>query len=223
MLQRFPIISRIFLSAAITAGTLGLAEWALSDNDWSALYAGDPGGMWWLKGDLDLPAVPHIEEGTHFAVKTNAIGLRDGLMPVASPWVLALGCSTTFGWGVEAEEAWPAVLEQELGVPVVNGGIPGHSTEQGLVIAPKLLVHKPDVVIFGWGLRDAQRTTVADADRGPPVSGKRPCTRPCVGSCSHPSSRRVPFRGSPRTALSRTSDSWSPSRRSLAQRCSSST
>ena len=167
MLQRFPIISRIFLSAAITAGTLGLAEWALSDNDWSALYAGDPGGMWWLKGDLDLPAVPHIEEGTHFAVKTNAIGLRDGLMPVASPWVLALGCSTTFGWGVEAEEAWPAVLEQELGVPVVNGGIPGHSTEQGLVIAPKLLVHKPDVVIFGWGLRDAQRTTVADADRRP--------------------------------------------------------
>ena len=55
-------------------------------------------------------------------------------------------------------------------MPVVNGGIPGHSTEQGLVIAPKLLVHKPDVVIFGWGLQDARRTTVADADRSPPVS-----------------------------------------------------
>jgi len=167
MLQRFPIASRIFLSALVTICVLGLAEWGLGDDEWSALYDGDPGTMWWLKGDLDLPDVPHLEEGTSFSVKTNALGLRDGMMPVASPWVLALGCSTTFGWGVEADEAWPAVLEQELGVPVVNGGIPGHSTEQGLVMVHRLFSHKPDVVILGWGLRDAQRTTVADVDRRP--------------------------------------------------------
>lgn len=165
MLQRFPIVSRIFLSALMTVGLLGLAEWSLSDGEWSQLYDGDPGVLWWLKSDLDLSDVPHVEEGTTFSVQTNAIGMRDGMMPVASPWVLALGCSTTFGWGVEADETWPAVLEQELGVPVVNGGIPGHSTEQALAIAPKLMAHTPDVVIFGWGLRDAQRTTVADADR----------------------------------------------------------
>ena len=149
MLQRFPIISRIFLSAAITAGTLGLAEWALSDNDWSgALYAGDPGGMWWLKGDLDLPAVPHIEEGTHFAVKTNAIGLRDGLMPVASPWVLALGCSTTFGWGSGGGRGVARGARARAGCACGQWGDSGHSTEQGLVIAPKLLVHKPDVDLW---------------------------------------------------------------------------
>ena len=167
MLQRFPIVSRIFLSALMTMGVLGVAEWGLADAEWSSLYDGDPGVMWWLKGELDLAEVPHVEEGTSFSVKTNSLGIRDGLMPVASPWVLAMGCSTTFGWGVEADQAWPAVLEKELGVPVVNGGIPGHSTVQGLAVASKLLTHKPDVVILGWGLRDAQRTTIADTERRP--------------------------------------------------------
>ena len=167
MLQRFPIVSRIFLSAVVTIGVLGLTELGLRDREWSAMYRGDPGVMWWLKEDLTLTDVPHVEEESSFSVETNALGLRDGLMPVSSPWVLALGCSTTFGWGVEGEQAWPAVLEQELGVPVINGGIPGHSTEQGLLVAPALFAHKPDVVILAWGLRDAQRTTVADMDRRP--------------------------------------------------------
>ncbi len=168
MLRRFPTLSRMFMSATVTVGVLGLAEWGLADRDWSALYGGDPGAMWWLKADLDLAAVPHVEEGTTFSVKTNGLGLRDGLMPVASPWVLAFGCSTTFGWGVEAGQAWPAVLERELGVPVVNGGIPGHSTEQGMKVVSKLFAAGPDVAILGWGLRDAQRTTVADVDRTAP-------------------------------------------------------
>ena len=196
MLQRFPIISRIFLSAAITAGTLGLAEWALSDNDWSALYAGDPGGMWWLKGDLDLPAVPHIEEGTHFAVKTNAIGLRDGLMPVASPWVLALGCSTTFGWGVEAEEAWPAVLEQEPVCLWSMGGFRGTARSRGLVIAeaPRPQARCRDLWLGAAGCSADHRRGCRSKARL--VSTEHGPVQDPGGSCSHPSSRRVPFRGS---------------------------
>ena len=168
MLNRFPLASRIVASALMTVAVLALLEWSLSDDEWSSMYRGDPHSMWWLKGGLDLPAVPHLEEGTTFSVVTNELGLRDGLMPAASPWVLALGCSTTFGWGVEAEQAWPAVLERELGVPVVNGGIPGHSTHQGRQVLASLLGTAPDVIIFGWGLRDAQWSTIPDSQRTSP-------------------------------------------------------
>ncbi len=129
---------------------------ALLGVSWSRLYDGDPGYYWTLKAGLDLEAVPHDEEGTTFPVVTSAEGLRDGPIPARGPWVLALGCSTTFGWGVAAEEAWPQRLEERLGVEVINAGVPGHTTHQGLTYAPPLLARGPDLVILSWLVRDAQ-------------------------------------------------------------------
>jgi lysophospholipase L1-like esterase len=169
MLDRHPILSRAMLSGMLAFVVFGGIELALGGSEWSALYTGDPGSFWILRPDLDLAHVPHPEQGTSFPVKTNGSGQRDGLIPVGAPWVLALGCSTTFGWGVKGSEAWPDVLERELGVPVFNAGVPGHSTEQGKRIALPLFKAKPSVAILGWGLRDAQRATIPDAERRTPT------------------------------------------------------
>lgn len=73
-------------------------------------------------------------------IDINADGLRERPLPTlrdADLRVLALGDSYTFGYGLEASEAWPARLEAELrsrlpgrSVAVVNAGIPGFNLAQ---------------------------------------------------------------------------------------------
>ena len=157
------------MAGVLTVGFFAVLEAGLGlvEDDWSQLYSGDPGHDWRLKPDLDLKKVPHIEEGTSFSVRTNANGLRDDAIPAAKPWVLALGCSTTFGWGVDQEAVWTEVLEDQIQTPVVNAGIPGHSTVQGMDWGKALMQRSPSLVLLGWGLRDAQRTTIPDVDRRP--------------------------------------------------------
>jgi lysophospholipase L1-like esterase len=167
MRDRFPILSRAVLSGILAFLFFGILELVLADDAWSELYAGDAHSFWTLRPSVDLESVPHPEESSTFAVKTNTSGLRDGMVPASSPWVLALGCSTTFGWGVDGSESWPQELERVLGVPVHNAGIPGHSTEQGRRVAGSLFKAQPDIAILGWGLRDAQLTTTPDAQRRP--------------------------------------------------------
>jgi lysophospholipase L1-like esterase len=167
--QRPSIWRRAVLSAVVTVGLLIGGELGLTVFDVanSALYAGDPGWYWTLHKDLNLPAVDHLEEGQTFSVRTSSDGLRDGEWPQARPVVLALGCSTTFGWGVEAEDAWPEQLEARLGASVINAGIPGHSSHQGRRFAAPLLDRAPDVAILAWGVRDADSGSAMDADAQP--------------------------------------------------------
>jgi hypothetical protein len=117
------------------------------------LYAGDPNTLWWLRPALDRE-VPG-PQGT-FHVRTGPEGLRGPSPPPSGPWTLALGCSTTFGWGVEAEQAWPAQLAQLVGQPVINGGQPGWSSHQARLGAGRWLALGPSRVIIGYIVRDAQ-------------------------------------------------------------------
>lgn len=167
MVNRFPILIRLVTSAVVTVLFFGACEWALSHYGWSQLYEGDPGYDWRLKSNLDLERVPHVERQGYFSVRTHDHGFRDGPLPTEGPWILALGCSTTFGWGVESEDTWPKMLEDNLGIPVFNAGVPGHSSEQGKHVADKLLESGPTLAILGWGLRDAQKTTIPDVNRRP--------------------------------------------------------
>ena len=97
--------------------------WAV-DVPEQGMYDGDPAFSWTLRADLDRDVAG--PEGI-FRVRTNALGLRGALPPQEGPWTLIVGCSTTFGWGVEEHEAWPARLQERTGSPVVNGGVPGWS------------------------------------------------------------------------------------------------
>lgn len=126
----------------------------------TGIYEGDRYTDWRLKGNLD-EEVLHESEDRLFRIRTSESGFRGGAEE-GSVDVVALGCSTTFGWGVEEREAWPEVLEDQTGLSVLNGGVPGHSTHQGRSVAMELLDLNPRLLVLGWLVRDAQRSSQAD-------------------------------------------------------------
>jgi hypothetical protein len=102
-------------------------------------------------------------------IETNSMGLRDEELSTEpeGPRLLAIGDSFTVGFGVEAEEAWPEVLEAilrqswGLDVEVANAGVSGYSLEQIRVTAEELVPElTPAAVVVGvypgaaWRLRN---------------------------------------------------------------------
>jgi len=63
--------------------------------------------------------------------------------------ILAFGDSLTHGTGAKLVDSYPAVLEKLSGHKVINAGIPGELSEQGLKRLPGLLEkHKPEMLIL---------------------------------------------------------------------------
>ena len=128
---------------------------------------------WVEDGELRLEPKPHNEEATTFPVSTNRDGLRAPLVEVDNPgdaWrIMALGCSTTFGWGVADEESYPARLDARIresgasGVQVINGGQPGYTSFQGSWLWDGVLKdYQPDVVLIGYVVQDARKAAYSD-------------------------------------------------------------
>ena len=105
--------------------------------------------------------------------RINALGLRGDLpatpKPAGSLRVLAVGDSTTFGWGVNDGETYGAELQRllaeadpERAVSVVNAGVSAYNLKQsaGLLrrLAPAL---DPDVVLVGLFWNDLPYESVS--------------------------------------------------------------
>jgi acyl-CoA thioesterase-1 len=75
--------------------------------------------------------------------------------PPGGPVVVFLGDSITSGHRLPAEAAFPHRLGQALGIPVVNAGISGDTTEGGLSRLDRdVLAHRPRVVVVELGVND---------------------------------------------------------------------
>ena len=128
----------------------------------------------------ERPRAPYITDwaawdGDFYTVKSTAVGwppwedynrdgLRDREHALAKPngvrRVIALGDSTTLGWRLRPEEAYPQVLQDRasaLGrdVEVFNVGLGGWSTRQELIAYRRIArAYRPDLVLLGICLND---------------------------------------------------------------------
>jgi lysophospholipase L1-like esterase len=160
-------LRNLMFSTIFAAALLGGAEGILRVLGWPdpGIYAGDPGSLWWLRPSMSPRAVPFPERGVPFTVRTNRLGYR-GQDPVEGAWI-CLGDSTTFGWGVEEDEAWPARLGVALGRPVQNAGVPGYTSHQGLLTLDNALSARPARVLIAYLVRDADPAPAPDHSRAP--------------------------------------------------------
>ena len=154
---------------------LGGAELALRAAGWpKAEAAFEHNEPYWIT-DPNLKDQPftHREENATFTVSTDAAGLRAPLHEQdkrpGTFRVMTLGCSTTFGWGVDDAHSYPAQLEDLLraggrtDIEVINGGQPGYTSFQGLWLWDTLLKHyQPDIVLIGYVVQDARRAAYSD-------------------------------------------------------------
>jgi acyl-CoA thioesterase I len=84
--------------------------------------------------------------------------------------IVALGDSLTAGYGLDAEDSFPAVLEAELrarghDVEVVNAGVSGDTTRGGLERLDWAVADDTDAVIVELGANDALRGIEPGATR----------------------------------------------------------
>jgi len=102
------------------------------------------------------------------SIKTNSIGFRGPEIETKKPEgtfrILVFGDSSSFGWGVNDEESWSALLAETLSadlpnkkIEVGNFAIPGDSSAYGRLLfehfAPQ---YESDLVILGFGANDAK-------------------------------------------------------------------
>ncbi len=127
---------------------------------------------------LDPFTPPDAREATRWTVHTGPEGYRTPAFERAPKpgrlRVVALGDSSTFGWGVEDGETYPARLEAVLDRDeassrdagdweVLNLGVPGYSSFQGRVMLEReALPLAPDVVTFSYLANDGAMTGEAD-------------------------------------------------------------
>jgi lysophospholipase L1-like esterase len=80
--------------------------------------------------------------------------------------ILAFGDSLTYGTGASKATSYPSVLADLTGLRVINEGVAGEQTAQGLARLPSVLAeYQPDLVILCHGGNDILRRKSKDQAR----------------------------------------------------------
>ena len=128
------------------------------------VFERDPEVFWRLRPNSSLPP-----GGPLFGTIANRQGLRElreiaEVKPDREIRILFLGDSTTFGWGLAADQTQALLTEAALrkrfpdtSVLCINAGVPGYTLFQGWkVLATRGLGFEPDLVVASFGFNDQE-------------------------------------------------------------------
>jgi lysophospholipase L1-like esterase len=123
-----------------------------------------------LKLESPNPLIGHVHRpnaeadlmNVHVAI--NSAGFRDDEVPLERTGrgrIVFLGDSLTFGWGVEQDETFAAILEKELSqdtpTEIINFGTGNYNTTQEVnLFLEKGLAYRPDKVVVFYFINDAE-------------------------------------------------------------------
>ena len=119
-----------------------------------------------MKSLIALCAVTLLLAGCGRAPQVSLLGTSDA--------VLAFGDSLTFGTGASPAESYPEQLQTLIGRKVVNGGLPGEISADGLQRLPGMLEElNPKLLILCHGGNDFLRkqsdtAAAANVEKWPP-------------------------------------------------------
>ena len=175
--RRFFFSLLVLLAVAAAAEGGARLVWTESDLRLNAklFYLRDhPTRFWQVAPHL------HLKLAANLHLDTNSLGLRDEEVVLPRPAgvtrILCLGESTTWGHGVEVQQAYPAQLEvglnralQERGDPrrvdVINAGVPAWTVWQSAVyLGEDGLALQPDVVVIYHLINDFLPMGIVDGN-----------------------------------------------------------
>jgi acyl-CoA thioesterase-1 len=95
-------------------------------------------------------------------VSATAIGATKNAGRSSKPVVVCFGDSLTAGYGAEAGQSYPDFLQEDLDAKgyryrVVNAGISGNTTKDGVERLGSIVAMKPEVVVVEFGGNDGLR------------------------------------------------------------------
>ena len=107
---------------------------------------------------------PHPKSGPP---EVKAFAAQAAVAADERPVIACFGDSLTAGYGVDRGKSYPDVLQQEMDragyrYRVVNLGVSGETTQDGLARLPYVLRQKPEIVVVEFGANDELRGQAAD-------------------------------------------------------------
>jgi lysophospholipase L1-like esterase len=108
------------------------------------------------------------DEERRYRITSNSLGFRSPELPTSKASdvfrIAIFGDSSSFGWGVNYDDSWGALLQRSLQtqahgkkIEVVNFAIPGDSSAYGSLLFQKFApISKADLFILGFGANDAK-------------------------------------------------------------------